>query len=174
MIHHVSIPARDPEHVARVLAELLGGYAGPFIGPIPGAFVAYAEDRVGTGIEVYPERTVCKPGADGGMAPFHLVVGGLADVVELADVPAALAFHALLSVKVDRATIERIGEREGWRTQHFWRGPGAQRLFEVYEMWIENRVLFELVTEDMVGPYADIANGPAQRRLLAARAAAPR
>ena len=24
MIHHVSIPARDPEHVARVLAELLG------------------------------------------------------------------------------------------------------------------------------------------------------
>jgi hypothetical protein len=44
----------------------------------------------------------------------------------------------------------------------------------VYEMWIENRVLFELVTEDMVAPYANIANGAAQRRLLAARAVATR
>ena len=25
MIHHVSIPARDPQHVAEVLAELMGG-----------------------------------------------------------------------------------------------------------------------------------------------------
>ena len=38
MIHHLSIAAHDPEHVTRVLAELLGGYAGPFIGPLPGAW----------------------------------------------------------------------------------------------------------------------------------------
>ena len=49
MIHHVSMPARDPRHVAQVLAELLGGYAGPFIGPIPGAWAVYQEDGVGTG-----------------------------------------------------------------------------------------------------------------------------
>ncbi len=48
MIHHTSIPARDPEHVARVLAELVAGYAGPFLGPFPGAWVAYAEDELGT------------------------------------------------------------------------------------------------------------------------------
>jgi hypothetical protein len=36
MLHRVSISARNPEQVARVLAELLGGDAGPFIGPIPG------------------------------------------------------------------------------------------------------------------------------------------
>lgn len=63
MIHHVSIPARDPAHVANVLAELLGGYAGPFIGPIPGASVVYQEDEHGSGIEIYPERTVLVPGA---------------------------------------------------------------------------------------------------------------
>ena len=157
MIHHVSIPARDPEHVARVLAELLGGYAGPFIGPIPGAFVAYAEDANGTGVEVYPERTVFKPGAGDAMGEAIL-----------AEVPTAVAFHALISVKADRATIERVGAREGWRTKHMWRGPGDVKLFELYELWVENRVMLELVTDDMVPAYARIANGPAQRELLAA------
>jgi len=95
MIHHVSIPARDPEHVAGVLGELLGGYVGPFIGPIPGAWVAYADDEHGTGFEVYPEQTVLAPGA--GEDEQGRVV--------LADAPASVAFHALVSVKADRATI---------------------------------------------------------------------
>ena len=33
MIHHVSIPARDPRHVAEVLAELMAGQCHPF-GPL--------------------------------------------------------------------------------------------------------------------------------------------
>jgi hypothetical protein len=41
------------------------------------------------------------------------------------------------------------------------------RIFELYEMWIENRVLLELATEDMLAGYLKIANGPAQRALLA-------
>jgi hypothetical protein len=162
MIHHVSISAREPARVAKVFAELLGGYCGPFIGPIPGAWVAYAEDEHGTGIEVYPERTICTPGAAETMA-----------AVELMEPPAYVPFHTLLSVKVDRATIERIGAREGWRTLHFWRGPTAElRLFELYEFWVENRILFELVTDDMVAAYARIANGKAQHELLARRATA--
>lgn len=155
MIHHVSIPARDPQHVAAVLAELLGGYSGPFIGPIPGAFVAYAEDEHGTGIEVYPERTVLVPGPGDAMGETRL-----------AGVPEALAFHALLSVKADRATIERVGEREGWRVRHFWRGPETNPLFELYELWVENRIMLELATPDMLARYVAIANGAAQRRLL--------
>ncbi|WP_257305351.1 hypothetical protein [Geothrix campi] len=162
MIHHISIPARDPEHVAKVLAELLGGYAGPFIGPIPGAWVAYAEDAHGTGLEVYPERTTLVPGEGGDMG-----------AVALRDAPVAVAFHALISVKVGRGDIERIGAREGWRTQHFWRGPNPQvRLFELYEFWVENRIMLELVTEDMVEAYRKLAQGPAQRDLLARLAAA--
>src|SRR4051794_22194997 len=163
MIHHLSIPAKDPQRVACVLAELLGGYAGPFIGPFPGAWVVYPEDRFGTGIEVYAEGTTVVPGENGTMG-----------TVKMAAPAEAHAFHALVSVKADRATIERVGAREGWRTQHFWRGPGNVRLFEVYEFWVENRIMFELVTEDMVGPYVAIANGQAQRELLAKLTAAPR
>lgn len=156
MIHHISIPAQHPEHVAKVFAELLGGYAGPFIGPIPGAWVAYAEDEHGSGIEVYPERTTLVPGEKASMS-----------AVELRDAPPFVPFHALLSVKADRAAIERIGAREGWRTIPFWRGPNPQvRLFELYEFWVENRVMLELVTEDMVADYLKLANGPAQRELL--------
>ncbi|WP_243382281.1 hypothetical protein [Geothrix alkalitolerans] len=161
MIHHISIPARDPEHVAKVLAELIGGhtggYAGPFVGPIPGAWVAYAEDAHGTGIEVYPERTTLVPGEAGSMG-----------AVALRQAPAAVAFHALISVKAGRTDIERIGAREGWRTLHFWRGPNPQtQLFELYEFWVENRVMLELATEDMVEAYRKLAQGPAQRDLLA-------
>jgi len=157
MIHHLSIPARDPEHVAAVLAELLGGYSGKFVGPIPGAYVAYAEDAHGTGIEVYPERTVIVPGAGADDM-------GVADL--LPDPPRALAFHALVSVKVDRDTIQRIGAREGWRVLHSWRGPPGNPLFELYELWVENRIMLELVTEDMLARYVAIARGSAQEDLL--------
>jgi len=40
MIRHVSIPARDPRHVATVLAEVMQGRVYPFPGPVPGAFMA--------------------------------------------------------------------------------------------------------------------------------------
>ena len=39
MIHQVSIPAREPQRVAEVLAELMGGKCYPF-GPLEGAFMA--------------------------------------------------------------------------------------------------------------------------------------
>ncbi|MGN6513622.1 MAG: hypothetical protein ACTHKZ_08655 [Lysobacteraceae bacterium] len=160
MIHHVSIPAADPPHVARVLGELLGGHVGPFVGPIPGAWVAYADDAHGTGIEVYPAGTTLVPGTRDDEQ----------GQVAIGDAPAAVAFHVLLSVAATREAIEAIGAREGWRTRHFWRGPPGNPLFELYEFWVENRVMLELATPDMVAAYARIANSQAQRRLLAARA----
>ena len=39
MIHRVSIPAREPQRVAGVLAELMGGKCYPFR-PLEGAFMA--------------------------------------------------------------------------------------------------------------------------------------
>jgi hypothetical protein len=56
MIHHVSIPAREPQHVAEVLAELMNGKCLPFR-PLEGAFMAASGDANGTMIEVYPECT---------------------------------------------------------------------------------------------------------------------
>jgi hypothetical protein len=157
MIHHFSIAVADPERVATVLAELLGGFACPFLGPIPGAWAAYAGDAHGTGIEVYPERTAFAPGEGEGMA-----------ALEQHEAPAHVPFHALLSVKVDRAAIERIGAREGWRTVHLWRGPNPQtRLFEVYEFWIENRIMLELATAEMLPAYVRITNAAAQKAVRA-------
>jgi len=73
---------------------------------------------------------------------------------------------------VDRATIERIGAREGWRTKHFWRGPSEEmRLFELYEFWIENRIMIELATEDMLPSYTRLTTAAAQQELLARRSA---
>jgi len=162
MIHHISIPARDPERVARVLGELLGGYVGPFVGSIPNSWVAYEEDGNGTGIEVYPERTTLVPGT--GEDPGDLV---------FRDPPASYAFHALISVKVDRATIERIGEREGWRTKNLWRGPSPEvRLFELYEFWIENRIMIELATPDMLPNYVRLTSAEAQHQILERMASA--
>lgn len=41
MIHHLSIAARDPKHVAGVLAEFMGGKAVPFP-PNPGASLRFS------------------------------------------------------------------------------------------------------------------------------------
>ena len=51
MIHHVSIPAHEPQRVAEVLAELMGGKSYAF-GPLEGAFMAASGDAHGTMIEV--------------------------------------------------------------------------------------------------------------------------
>jgi hypothetical protein len=150
MIHHFSIPARDPGHVAAVLAELLGGRANPFPGPLPGAWMAMSGDAHGTLVEVYPEGAVIAPGE--GEGPGALVDGGTLGVP-----PArVVGFHALLSVPCERAEVERIGAREGWRTKLLGRGaPGQEPAFHVIELWIENRLLLELATPSMVGAYLE-------------------
>jgi len=67
MIHHLSIAARDPKHVAGVLAEFMGGVSVPFP-PNPGSFFALQLDEHGSGVEVYPAGTQLQPGgSDGGV-----------------------------------------------------------------------------------------------------------
>jgi hypothetical protein len=156
MIHHVSIPARDPRHVAAVLAELLGGRAQPFPGPLAGAFMATSGDAHGTMIEVYPEATVIAPGE--GEGPGTLVDGRTTGAAPAGFVP----FHALVSVPCERAEIERIGAREGWRTKFFGRGaPGQKPAFHVIEFWIENRVMLELATPSMAAEYLGVMRSAA-------------
>ena len=144
MIHHFSIPAHDPSQVARVLATLLDGRAYRFPGPLPGAAMAVSGDRHGTMIEIYPETTVMAPGD--GEAPVAYR-NGLAD-------HSPVGFHVLLSVPHDRATIERIGAAAGWRTKFFSRAaPGLPPVFHVVEVWVENRLLLEVVPANMIEVY---------------------
>lgn len=144
MIHHVSLPARDPVRVAAVLAELMGGRDYPFPGPLPGARMAVSGDPHGTMIEVYPDTAVMTPGE----AEAPVAYG-------TAEPPAHVGFHALLSVPHDRDGIERIGSAAGWRTRWFARAaPGKPPVFHVMEVWVENRILLEVVPADMVAGYA--------------------
>lgn len=53
MVHHLSIPTRDPERAARALAQLLGGEVTPF-GPLPGSWIGWAGDEAGTAIDCLP------------------------------------------------------------------------------------------------------------------------
>ena len=142
MIHHVSIPARDPRRVAEVLAEVMGGKCLPF-GPLEGAFMAAAGDPHGTMIEVYPEEaTLDIPAADD-----QVVFGKQAP-------PRSWPFHLLLSVPKSREEVEAIGAREGWRAKTFARGfPGQKPFFHLIEFWVENRVMVEVAPPEMAAEY---------------------
>lgn len=143
MIHHVSIPARDPRRVAQVLAELMGGQYHAF-GPLGGAFMATSGDAHGSLIEVYPEgATLDIPPGDG-----QVVFG------ENPAPPRSWPFHVLLSVPREQEEIERIGTREGWRAKTFGRGMQGQKpFFHVVEFWVENRLMIEVVSPAMAREY---------------------
>jgi len=144
MIHHVSIPAREPQRVATVLAELMNGKCFPF-GPLEGAFMASSGDEHGTMIEVYPEQATLEVPAN----DDQVVFGKQA-------VPQAWPFHALVSVPLSREEVERIGAREGWRAKTFGRGmQGHKPFFHVIEFWLENRLLIEVATPAMAQEYLD-------------------
>ncbi|QFY41201.1 hypothetical protein F6R98_00065 [Candidatus Methylospira mobilis] len=144
MIHHFSIPARDPAAVAAVLAEMIGGRAFRFPGPLPGAAMAVSGDPHGTMIEVYPDSVAMARGE--GDEPVSYIPVPTDD--------RCMPFHALLSVPLDCAAIEAVGNRAGWRTRLFGRAaPGLPPVFHVIEVWVENRILLEVVPADLIGVY---------------------
>lgn len=148
MIHHVSIPARDPRHVAEVLAELMGGACHPF-GPLEGAFIATSGDAHGTMIEIYPEHVTLDIPANDDQVVFG----------ENTAPPRTWPFHVLLSVPLEADEIERIGAREGWRAKTFGRGmEGRKPFFHVIEFWLENRLMIEVVSPAMAREYANFMN----------------
>ena len=163
MIHHVSLSARDPKHVAEVLAELMQGRCYPFPGRIVDSFIAVSGDDNGTMIEVYPEDATLEPGTGD-----HQVSWG-----KLKADAGYVPFHVLLSVPTSEADVKRIGEREGWRTETFGRAPPGQKpSFHVIEFWIENRIMLEVATPGMVADYLATIDMKNLEVVFAARTAA--
>ena len=159
MIHHVSIPAREPKRVADALAALMGGGCYPFPGPVPGAYMAVSGDEHGTMIEIYPDDVVFRPGRD----EDQVAVSHGMPLQEH-------AIHMLLSIPGDRESVERLGAEMGWRVQLCGRGaPGQAPLFRVIELWVENRLMIEVVTPEMVPAYADLFQFPALDAFFAER-----
>ena len=70
MIHHLSIPAQIPLHVAKTLLELFNGRLSRF-GPYDNSYIAWAGDEHGTAIEVFPAGTELLPDAGQGQANFR-------------------------------------------------------------------------------------------------------
>jgi len=77
-------------------------------------------------------------------------------------------------VRLDREDPQvRIGEREGWRTRYFGRGaPGQPPAFHVIEFWLENRVMVEVATPDMVEEYTRMIRYDALEAHFGSRVAA--
>jgi hypothetical protein len=138
MIHHISIAAENPQHVAQVLAEVLDGKSVPFF-PHPGSYMVFPLDEHGTGIEVYPLNTELKPGEGDNEVTF----------VETTTVSGYTATHAAISVSTTQDKIEEIGHREGWRVVRCNRDS----FFDVIEFWLENRIMIELLTPEMAAQY---------------------
>ncbi|GAB4377328.1 MAG: hypothetical protein Kow00121_26420 [Elainellaceae cyanobacterium] len=136
MIHHISIAAQHPLHVAEVLAEIWRGQAAPFP-PHPGSFMVMALDEFGTLIEVYPAGTELTPGANE------------AEFSHNATPSPYQATHAAVSVPASREEIEQIGAREGWTVRYCSR----EGFFDVIEFWIENTLMIELLTPQMAAKY---------------------
>ena len=139
MIHHISLPAKNPLHVAKVLAELFKGYCAPFESH-PGSYVAFAGDEYGTLVEVYPLGTEMFPGED--EKPIQYRQNNSSQFI---------ATHAAISVPLNQSQIESIARREQWRCVRCSRG-----YFDVLEFWLENTVLLELATPELAQQYTAV------------------
>ena len=136
MIFHASIPADEPERVANVLAEIWRGEAFRFP-PWPGAYVAMAGDDRGSTVEVYPRGQALSPGEDQPHPQANLARERLSE------------FHLAIATPLSAEAVFAIGAREGWRVQRLRRGG----IFEVIELWLENALLIEVLTEEMQADY---------------------
>ncbi|AFZ24639.1 hypothetical protein Cylst_2420 [Cylindrospermum stagnale PCC 7417] len=152
MIHHLSISAQKPQHVAEVLAEVLNGKAFPFF-PHPGSYMALSLDEHGTGIEVYPLKTQIVPGEGNEQSKF----------VEATTSPTFTATHAAISVTNTQEKIEEIGNREGWKVLRCHRNSS----FDVIEFWLENRLMIELLTPEMANQYLAVTHPENLQRMFA-------
>ncbi len=132
---HLSINADAPEDVAAFLAHVMGGLAMPFP-PFPDCWIAFTEQDDGTAIEVYPTTHVLEAGAE-------------QISCEIKAREASTTFvHAALCATLDRSEIISLAADNGWIARICNRGP-----FECVEVWLENRLLVELLDAEMQRDY---------------------
>jgi hypothetical protein len=155
MLFHVSIEADNPQNVAAVLAELLGGEALPFPAVIDGSWVAFAGDDKGTMVEIYPRGTEIQPGEQGAFGVMSQ---------QRRHNPT----HIALGTALDADRVFAICEREGWTANYFRRG-GAFGLIEVF---VEGCQMIEVLTPEMQAEYVGVVTINNWKAMLAAREAA--
>jgi hypothetical protein len=140
MIRHVSISVREPERVARALAEAMGGLYWPFP-PRKGSFFVSQRDEHGSMLEVHQLGTLLRPDTEFGW-------------LEPAE-PSYVPTHMAISVDKSIEQIKAIADRENWLCR---RNDRAQ--FPVLEFWVENRMMIEFLPPDFAAAYLKVATGP--------------
>lgn len=156
MIHHLSIAAYNPQHVAQILAELLQGEAFPFpAADFPNSCVAVSLDSYGTVIDVHPFSTELIPGSeDRGFQPR-----------QNSNSSTYTATHAAISVPLSEEQVRVIAVREGWRSVR------RSGFFDVIEFWLEDRVLIELLPPAFVPKYLAFMEPQTLKQFFAAKVA---
>lgn len=138
MIFHASIDATNPLRVAQFIADLWDGYVSPFPPVAKNSWIAMAGDERGTAVEVYPLGTelVEMPGdADAGSIARIGVCGS--------------ATHLAIATHLQQDCVELIAAAEGWNAKYRRRGG----MFGVIEVWIEDRLMIEVLTPAMQAEY---------------------
>lgn len=138
MIHHISIEADDPMKVATVLAKLMGGRARKDF-PFKNSCGAFSGDEYGTMIECWQRGEVVSIPKSG---------PGKFEVKDSEVLQEYQSFHTALSVKLEDDEIMAIAKEAGWET-----GIRANRVFSLVEVWIENRLLLEVLSPTQADNY---------------------
>ena len=136
MMFHASMPAKNPERVAKVIAELWRGVAFPFP-PFPDSFIALAGDERGTEIEVCPHTQENVIGDSEVGTRTNQAANG------------SSACHFAIATPLSEAEVLALAAREGWRARVCDRGG----CFHVIEFWVENGFLLEVLTREMQAEY---------------------
>ncbi len=131
MLLHVSIPADEPERVARAIAEVASGTMLPFP-PVAGAFMVWFGEGRRAIIEINPRGHEHVPAAE----QFGIKTNA-------APSPYSEG-HVAIATPLSASDVLRIGAREGLLARRSDRGG----LFSVVELWLENRFLLEVVPDE--------------------------
>lgn len=158
MINHISIGVNNPEKVAGILAELWNGIVLPFP-PSPNSFIVLANDGKGSAVELTPINTILVPGEgmpeEENFDATTLTEEYEAKFVESDFSPRYVATHLNVNTHLNEAEVKAIGRREGWRTLTCNRDKG---LFQLIEIWIEDRFMIEVFTPEMTKRYLEITD----------------
>lgn len=142
MLHHISMNARDPRHVAEQLGYMLAAKVvraprPPF--PINTWFVCLGDEN-GTLLEILPWGEVRDPNGRGGIAHDD-------------NMRPHSGWHVLISTHTPLEHVVAVASQEGW---HYEQADAG--IFQFVKVWIENGVLIEVMSAPQSAAYMQAFN----------------
>lgn len=149
-IAHASIPADNPEVVAKVLAEIMQGEATPFPPAGPNSWMAWSGDGE-VELEIAPRGHVLAYGPDEGYWTAQNQGTRLSEA------------HLAICVARPAEEIIAIATRAGWPARACDRGGG---LFQRSEVWVEGAFMLEFLDPAQTARYREVVTPENWKRFL--------